>query len=480
MGGLPKKTHSLHELRKRSKELLAVDAGALLFKEEQLPAGQEQQLKTTAMGIVSAYNETGFQAVGVSRQDLAAGLAFLLEVQKHSQFSWVSSNLVNKRNGKHHFAPHTLVKAGQLTVAILGLTGEGNGSIFSPEDDALILPWQQALLPQIAQVQGKADMLILLSNYPEEENRKIAAAHPEIHLLVQAGTRKENMEPTLVNNTLITQVEQQGKYVALLNVSWNKTTRRWHSPEEKETLLKKKNELDRTLWLIGRHQRKGDPLTLYSDDPASMQLYKELLLQKDILVAEVKLLEDKEARKDHAAFSAFTFRFSPMNAEIPDDHKVRSLVDATTREVNSLNRKAAAAGSQDRATASGEDAHSGYAGSSSCTPCHAGQEKKWLKTRHARAYDTLEKREQQFNTNCVPCHVTGALALPPAAVLRLGKELQQVGCESCHGPAGRHASSPESQKPAQPTASACLNCHTREHDDNFDFATDLARLNCGN
>ncbi|MGV1099199.1 UshA-like (seleno)protein [Thiovibrio sp. JS02] len=482
MGGLPKKTHLLNELRKQNGEILAIDGGALLFKEKEIPREQELQSKTTARGIVSSYNETGFKAVGVTRHDLAAGLPFLLEIQRQSQFQWISSNLISRKSGKHYFTPQTLITTGQLTVAILGITDDGGQEPFSPADDAVILPWQEALPAQLAKVKDRADMLILLSNYPEAENRKIAALHPEIHLLLQAGVRKSNLEPTLVNNTLMAQVEPQGKYVGMLKVSWDKATKRWQSPRDEEALLQKTNELDRISWQIGRHRKKGDPLLLYKDQPANLQLYKDLLLQQKTLRNEVQQLQAEKDERERArtGFSTFSFRYSPMNSGIPDDPKVRRMVDETTKEVNSINRQAAANhAAKDRNPDAAGSSFSNYAGSSTCTPCHAEQERKWLNTRHARAYDTLQRKDQQFNTNCLPCHVTGALTLPQTSILGIGKDLHQVGCESCHGPAGQHVLSPRAHKPGQPSAPLCLNCHTPEHDGNFDFTADLARLGCG-
>lgn len=484
MGGLPKKAQQLVGLREKKSGVLALDSGALLFKEEKIPPDQVQQLTTTAQGIVSAYNRMSFAAVGVARQDLAAGLPFLLGLRQKSDFPWLSANLVSRTQGKPYFKPHTLLTMAGMNIAVIGLTsgqGTGTDALLTEKDNAVILPWEDVLPREIALLKGRADMLILLSNLPAAVNRKIAEKHPEIHLILQGGSASGNMAPERINNTLITQVEQQGKSVGILEVRWNAQTKRWEDPGAENLLLEKKNELDRLGWQINRYRRQGDPKLAFKDQPDALAAYDAMLAQRERLDQEISRLtvEHNARNASRTQFSSFSHRFEAMRKELPDNPAVGAIVEATTTEVNRLGKIAAKA----RAAAPLEQGQmvfpENYAGSTACRSCHAPQFKKWLNTKHASAYGTLEDKGQQFNSQCLPCHVTGAFGQPGEMALSLADDLRQVGCETCHGPARQHAVRPQSARPGQPSMDTCLRCHTGDHDDNFIFPEALARLRCG-
>ncbi|MFZ5774810.1 MAG: UshA-like (seleno)protein [Thermodesulfobacteriota bacterium] len=468
MGGLSKKATQLATLRTEKPDLLILDSGGLLFKDPSLPAGQGEQLKATARGIVAAYNAMGFQAVGVAGQDLAGGLDFLLAVRKESRFPWLSANLTTRDRTSLPFAPHALLKGAGLRIGVIGLTGMAAGH--PPPSDYVLLPWQETLPAQLGQLAGKTDLLILLSSLPPLENRRIAEAHPEIHLILQAGSGGGNMAPELINNTVITQTEQQGKQIGLLDIQWNPAARQWQRGVDENPLQDRQNALDRTEWQLSRLRRHGAPETVYRDQPQMLANYRELLTRREELAREIASLRAAAPKQLTAQGGSFFSRFFPLDSSVADHDTVRAIVDKATEEANRIGRKRAQTTTSPPA---------GYAGNSACAGCHQAQLAKWSASRHARAYDTLVAKGQQFNAGCVPCHVTGAFAEPAERLLAVAAALPQVGCETCHGPAGSHAARPESQRPGQPSQSICQQCHTPEHDDNFNYTIDLGRLRCG-
>ncbi|MCW5214559.1 hypothetical protein VU13_04555, partial [Desulfobulbus sp. US5] len=105
-------------------------------------------------------------------------------------------------------------------------------------------------------------------------------------------------------------------------------------------------------------------------------------------------------------------------------------------------------------------------------------------SKHAQAWTTLEKANQQFNEDCVLCHVTlpfydADKVKASNLLLMLPKSLKSVGCEACHGPAAAHSAGQGKVPVARPDEKVCLGCHTPEHDDNFIFADKAKRLGCG-
>ena len=89
-----------------------------------------------------------------------------------------------------------------------------------------------------------------------------------------------------------------------------------------------------------------------------------------------------------------------------------------------------------------------------CQSCHRAEYQKWLKSRHARAYESLPLRFRS-DSSCLGCH-------------SLGREphLWGVQCESCHG-GGRYYSLPEVMVDSELARAAglrsgkkrCISCH---------------------
>ena len=112
-----------------------------------------------------------------------------------------------------------------------------------------------------------------------------------------------------------------------------------------------------------------------------------------------------------------------------------------------------------------------YAGAEACADCHAGEVTFWTKTVHATAWKSLVDRGQQFDFDCIGCHVTG-WDKPGGSNLAHNSELRNVQCETCHGPGSIHVAKGGLEKPAAiqrgPANDLCASqCHTKEHSDTF-------------
>ena len=112
-----------------------------------------------------------------------------------------------------------------------------------------------------------------------------------------------------------------------------------------------------------------------------------------------------------------------------------------------------------------------YTGTESCADCHDDQVKFWNKTVHATAWKTLVDRGQQFDLDCIGCHVTG-WDKPGGSNLGHNDKLRDVQCETCHGPGSIHIKERGTETPAAvklaPASDLCASqCHTKEHSDTF-------------
>ena len=114
-----------------------------------------------------------------------------------------------------------------------------------------------------------------------------------------------------------------------------------------------------------------------------------------------------------------------------------------------------------------------YAGSAKCQNCHDHDYayNKWAEFHHANAYKTLVEVNSQYDPECISCHVVGIGYESGFISEKSPKDLRNVGCEVCHGPASKHIESGGKIKPAEPK-SVCIECHTSEHDPDYERKED--------
>jgi len=91
-----------------------------------------------------------------------------------------------------------------------------------------------------------------------------------------------------------------------------------------------------------------------------------------------------------------------------------------------------------------------YVGSHECKICHAEAYKVWENSGHAHAYLTLQNAKRpglrEFDGECVVCHTVGFGYNTGFKDENTTPLLQDVGCESCHGPSSLHVEERRSEK----------------------------------
>ena len=409
------------------------------------------------------------RAMGIAAQDLAGGIDLLKELQDSEKLTWLSMNLVANKTRRPIFAPLVNTEVGGTRIAILGLTDEQAGS---PDNGQYtILPWQQVLPEVLAGIDKSTEMVILLSSYPQVINQEIARTVQGIDLILQSGHSAANKPPQKTGNSLLAQVAGQGKYIGMMRINWTEAGQ-W-GVNFAEQIRAEQNRLDRINWQIGRMEKRGQ-----DKNPGKKERYSQLLADRQ--QSEQKIVALKKARQGAIAEPcSFRNRFIALKSSLPEDRQVQAIIDQTTSEVNRLNRKL-------RVRSRGRQQHTSLsllAGWQQCRQCHPKQTAFWQTTDHAKAWQTLEEGNQQFNEDCLLCHVTLPYYTPARVraeklLLQLPLSLNNVGCESCHGPAAAHSKQPQAVRPLLPNKETCLGCHSPDHDDDFIFSDKLQKVRC--
>jgi hypothetical protein len=112
-----------------------------------------------------------------------------------------------------------------------------------------------------------------------------------------------------------------------------------------------------------------------------------------------------------------------------------------------------------------------YVGSQACIECHQSIHDTQMGTMHAQAFAALQQINQDKNPNCLVCHTVG-YGVPTGFVSASATpQLENVQCESCHGPAGTHAANPDdviARPRVEIAATVCGGCHTGSHQPTFE------------
>ena len=429
-----------------------------------LQANSSEQTQIQAEGIVMAYNLMGYDAVGISTYDLAGGLDFFKKMEALSTFSWLSANLVAKDTEHSIFKPQIILQKGGMTIGVIGLTGENAARILADEN-VKILNWQEVLPKLVEKLAIQCDMVVLLSNLSGAQNRKISKTVPGINILIQAGIQTSNLTPTMMNQTLVCQTSKQGKYLGELTINWNKAGK-WGT-DDGDNLLQQKRKLDRLNWHIRRIESQGDPGEIDKSKPGILQSYQNLVNRRKTLENSITKLDNIDRQEELS--STFQNQFIAMKTSLPDQPEVLKIVNGTRKKINAAGKKQVRNMRKMKA----------YAGSQTCGSCHEEAYQNWQQSRHGQAFQTLVNKKQQYNIDCLPCHVTGVKPDNGALALSLPANLKNVGCESCHGPGKAHVKDPgKNIFLSHPNQETCLTCHNDEHDDSFDYENDVIRLHC--
>lgn len=161
-------------------------------------------------------------------------------------------------------------------------------------------------------------------------------------------------------------------------------------------------------------------------------------------------------------------RFVALDSDIPDDPNAFDVVTAAHNEFTNEQKTTFESTSPQPLQPIATDSQ--YVGASTCLNCHAKEYAIWEKSGHAHAMATLERKNQQFDTECVGCHVVG-FNKGGFQTLLTTPQLANVQCESCHGPGREHAAAPAKGYGFMPTPVGCTQCHTVPNSPDFNFET---------
>jgi len=210
-GGLARRMSFLQTLRDRNWPVVPLDLGGQVLR---FGTQTEIKFQRTIEGML----RMGYAAIGFGGRDLRlpAGDLASLVLDEKSAFCSANVGIFGLDSGitpKYRIVEQRGKKIG--ITAVLGRTAQKDLN----NNEVAVAPAEEALVPVVAELKTKADVLVLLAYATPEESLALAKKFPEFQVVATAGGADEPPhEPTVVpgTKTLIVQVGHKGMYVSVV------------------------------------------------------------------------------------------------------------------------------------------------------------------------------------------------------------------------------------------------------------------------
>jgi len=412
----------------------------------------------------------GYDVVNVGEKDLMMGFKFLSDVSQKAKFSFISANLVDKKTQKGVLKPYVIKELAGLKIAILGLLDDVFNPTLQERDPGLTILEPLSTSKALTKVlRENCDLIVVLSQLGESKDRKLAKENPQIDLILGGGGEAKKAVSERVDAVPIYRLEPRGGYLGRIDYSLFDTKK-----PIKFVISTERDEMEKKLErLITR----------------SMQINAEMAKsgkQDDMKLKELKFLESKRKELEKTLISLEDKNFYkhtaiPVQLSVADDPKIMKGMETYRAESARLYKPKVAALPEkelpEKEMIARIPKESPFVGAISCKRCHEVNYRNWLKTKHAKASQTIITSPKYSQEECVICHSTGYGKMGEyATVDEIPLHLQGVQCEACHGEGKGHPGKGGIERKV--TLGVCRNCHTKDQSPTFNYIAYLEKIGC--
>lgn len=443
-----------------------VDAGGLLFPTELDDLTRQQHLLKSHI-LARAYRQMGAIAMNVGSTDLLAGPEHLLALQQEGAVPFVSAN-VRPRDDGPEIARSFIRTLGGIRFGITGVALPEAVAQVSRQVSAL--EYTPALRSEVKILrEGGAEVVVVLAHVGEAAALELAQLVPDVDVIVRTpGTpiERDPVPPKRVGAVLVVEAGSQGQRVGRLTFRFGPEAPPRPIPlDDGGAKAARRRALDGKKLAALKVQRAA-----WAESEA--QAAAVAALDKKIAGLEAKLAAPVSAS---AGLSGPHVRADLLKVaqDLASDPTVEALLAGYYQKLQAMNLERG-----DVAKCAPDKGKPTFVGTKKCAECHEEAFEFWKQTKHAKAWETLEKDGKHYDLTCVGCHVVGFQQ--PGGFCRLVDVagFEDVGCENCHGPGSAHADSedPEDITLSAPESTCASTCHVPEHSDAFDYATYLKKI----
>jgi hypothetical protein len=455
LGDLARTAQLVAEARTRGPTVV-VDAGSLLYTQAPLPEHLRDQEELKADLLARVYKEElEVAGLGLGPLDLATG-------PSGTRIPRLAANVPAGDKAPALEAPK-LVKVGAESIGVFGVI------------DPAQVPALGATDPVAAAKRSVADLrergaarVVGLATMSRKDAVALVRAVPGIDVMV-VGLGTQAPEPKDVHaraeqigDTWMVFPANRGQVVSRFEITLRPGGGALVDAVGEAAAADRRAELDERVKLI------DSELAVFAKDPSADPAFvAQHKAERDRLAAERDELATSPLRTP-AKGSYFQLAQVRIQKSLACDGEVVGAKQAYARAAGEAN----VAGAKTRPPIAVPAGAATYVGTEACTDCHAEAGEFWKTSRHAGAWETLEKVSKQFDYDCIGCHTTG-WNQPGGASMAANETLRDVQCETCHGPGSRHVDADEADakktiRLAPPPELCASQCHTPEHSDTFE------------
>jgi 2',3'-cyclic-nucleotide 2'-phosphodiesterase (5'-nucleotidase family) len=453
--------------RGRSERIL-IDAGNLLFPPSGVDDITREQHILKARMVARVYRQLGAVALNLAQSDLTRGGEFLKELQREGAVPLVSAN-VRPVNGGPTVARSFLRTVGGIKI---GITGAATPEALAQHHDAFtVIEYAPAVRAEVKVLRDRgAELVIVLAHVGESGARELARAVPEIDVIIRApGTpiERDPKSPTRVGDVIIAEAGSQGQHVGRMVISMGE------GPAERPLYLDDagEREVKRRRLLERKIKAYGMEIAAWSVDPTKAEAVKVKQSQIDTLKQDLAspMPEMTAPTKPHLRIDLVR-----LTTDVSENDEMTKLLEGYYSQLRALNAEKG----DPKQCAPKDPKAPTYVGTQRCVECHEEEYEFWKKTKHASAWETLEKQNKHFDLTCIGCHTIGYQK--PGGFCRLkdvsGRE--DVGCENCHGPGSIHSEDQDASSIVLkvPESTCASECHVPAHSDAFVYEKYLREI----
>ena len=175
--------------------------------------------------VVELMNLAGVSAMVLGNHEFDWGLDVLRARIAQAQFPCLAANLLMDPSIKvEGISPYAVLDAGQIRIGILGLTYHDLATIVkaSAIEGVRSLPPVETAKRYLPELQGRTDLVIVLSHLGEEGDRALAEAVPEIPLIVGGHSHNSFHDGVRVGDTLIVQAGAYGASLGHVELTFDR------------------------------------------------------------------------------------------------------------------------------------------------------------------------------------------------------------------------------------------------------------------
>jgi hypothetical protein len=452
LGDISRTTKLIDEARARG-PVLVVDAGSLLYSQSPVPAELVPQENLKADLLAKIYQQDlHVGALGLGPADLAQGANAV-------RLPRVAANVHDQALP---LAPPRVDDVGGVKVGVFGVIGKDAVPKLAIEDP--VAAGKQAIatlrdrgaqvIVALVQTSSKRDAVALV--------RDIGGIDFAVAGLGQSAPEPDRVEiePAKIDSSWLVIPANRGQVMSRIDV-YLRGGGPFANAVGPGAAAAKVSELDKALAALDAQ------LASFAKDPnadAAFVAHKRDE-RAQLIAARARLKQQPLVPPAQGSF--FTLDQIRISKGLACSMAVQDEVKHYDQAAGEANVKAAA----DKAVPKPAKGEASYVGMDACADCHSDAVEFWKKTVHGHAWKTLVDRGQQFDYECINCHVTG-WDKPGGSNLEHNDKLRDVQCETCHGPGSIHVAKGGEEKPAAirraPPEDLCASqCHTHEHSDTF-------------